>query len=147
MAESVRIIKETILPFGFIKLRSDGILHTHFDIKMEISIDQSKQVYEAAYALTNGKAYPNLFTASKFMIPDKETRDFMITEKRLALTCADAFIVDSLAQRIMGNMYIKINKPPVPSQLFLNQEDAIKWLRTFIKKKVPPPRAGLSPSM
>ena len=44
-----------------------------------------------------------------------------------------AFVIKSLAQKLLGNAYLKINKPVVPTALFDNEEKAIEWLQKFIK--------------
>jgi hypothetical protein len=63
------------------------------------------------------------------MLPDPETRAFMVSEKRLSLTKADAMVLTSLPQRILGDFYLKINKPPISTKFFGNKEDAIVWLK------------------
>ena len=126
------IIAKIDLTFGFIAIRNDGILHTHLDLDMEVSIENTLLVNKKAHELTKGKAYPNLFTATNFMLPDLETRAFMVTEKRLSLTNADAMVLNSLPQRILANFYHKINKPPIPTKFFNNKNDAIQWLQQFV---------------
>jgi len=34
--------------------------------------------------------------------------------------------------RMMGNIYLRVARPGVPTQLFPNQPAAIKWLRTYV---------------
>ena len=46
---------------------------------------------------------------------------------------AQAVLVNSLATRIAGNFYIRFNKPPKPTRIFTNPEDAKSWL--LYKKK------------
>jgi len=46
---------------------------------------------------------------------------------------AEAVIIRSLPVRIMGNFYLKFHKPNVPTRLFDDYEDAIKWLRAQLQ--------------
>lgn len=45
---------------------------------------------------------------------------------------ADAFVIKSMAQKILANFYIKINKPERPTKFFNNKDEAINWLKPFI---------------
>jgi hypothetical protein len=38
-------------------------------------------------------------------------------------------LVSSPMQRMVGNIFFKINRPPYPTRLFSQQTDALQWLR------------------
>ena len=44
---------------------------------------------------------------------------------------ADAFVINSLAQKILANFYIKIDPPQRPTQFFKDKETAFKWLEQY----------------
>ena len=45
---------------------------------------------------------------------------------------ADSFIIISLAQKILANVYTKIIKPERPVKFFNNKDDGLKWLEQFM---------------
>jgi hypothetical protein len=45
---------------------------------------------------------------------------------------ADAFVIKSLAQKILGNFYLKISKPERPTKFFNNKDEAISWLKNYL---------------
>lgn len=45
---------------------------------------------------------------------------------------ADAFVLNSIAQKILANFYVKINKPERPTKFFNNSEEALIWLKKYI---------------
>ncbi len=45
---------------------------------------------------------------------------------------ADAFVIKSMAQRILANFYVKIHKPERPTKFFSSKEDAITWLNQYV---------------
>jgi hypothetical protein len=45
---------------------------------------------------------------------------------------ADAFVIKSMAQRILANFYVKIHKPERPTKFFSSKEDAITWLNQYL---------------
>lgn len=46
---------------------------------------------------------------------------------------ADGFVLSSIAQKIMANFYLKINKPERPTRFFNNEEQAKEWILQFPK--------------
>ena len=50
----------------------------------------------------------------------------------LELSIASVFVVKNVAQKLMGNAYITFNKPITPTKIFTNEDEAVKWLKTFI---------------
>ncbi len=45
---------------------------------------------------------------------------------------ADAFVLNSIAQKILANFYVKINKPERPTKFFNNADEALIWLKKYI---------------
>jgi len=45
---------------------------------------------------------------------------------------ADAFVLNSIAQKILANFYVKINKPERPTKFFNNLDEASIWLKKYI---------------
>lgn len=45
---------------------------------------------------------------------------------------ADAFVIQSIAQKLVANFYIKMVRPERPTKFFTGKEEAMKWLRQFM---------------
>ncbi len=52
----------------------------------------------------------------------------------LAIT-AIAMLINSPGSRIIGNFFLGINKPSVPTKLFNEKNKAIEWLKQFVNNK------------
>ncbi len=46
---------------------------------------------------------------------------------------ADAFVIQSIAQKLVANFYIKMVRPERPTKFFTSKEEAMKWLRQFMR--------------
>lgn len=44
---------------------------------------------------------------------------------------AEAFVIKSVPQRLLGNFYMRNLKPIVPAKVFTEKEEATKWLLEF----------------
>jgi hypothetical protein len=96
-----------------------------------IEVEDAIQNYEAALSLTNGEKHLLLVDAQASVYVSKETRIYSAQPKPNS-PLAMALIVNSTANRLIGNFYINFNKPKVPTRLFPTEEKALRWLEEFL---------------
>ena len=68
----------------------------------------------------------------KYTSVDKDTRNHVSKGDGARFSIAEAFIISSLAHKLVANFYLKTNKPVVPTRFFTNQIEAEGWLQTFV---------------
>lgn len=102
------------------------LVKIHEDVEVDI-----KMAYEMRALLVESSSTP------KYCVLVDGTSSFQITAEARAMFAdkefgknriAAAFVIRSLANRLIGNFFIKFHKPPTPSKLFHTQEDALEWL-------------------
>lgn len=122
----------TLIDLGFatVSLIELNIINTNIITKYTINLEQAKLLLDAYLKVGNGQKLPHLITASKFVIMEKEVMEFVSTEAN-KYGKADAFVIQTLAQKIIANFYIKFHKPKVPTKFFQSKEKALNWLKTF----------------
>ncbi len=59
----------------------------------------------------------------------KEARELAADPEHAKHRGAVAICSDKLAFKLVGNFYIKINKPSTPTRFFSQKKEAVKWLR------------------
>ena len=59
-------------------------------------------------------------------------RNYGASAAGLRNSVAEAYVIESLAHKIIANFYMKFNQPKVPTQFFKTKEEAVVWLRTFV---------------
>jgi hypothetical protein len=64
-----------------------------------------------------------------------EARKFVAGKESAKYHSAMALVVSSLAARIMGNVYIRMNRPERPTKMFNDIEAAHQWLREISKRQ------------
>jgi hypothetical protein len=62
----------------------------------------------------------------------KEARNYVASKEVNTVVKAEALVINGMALRIMGNFYLKVNKPARPSKLFNDRELALAWLNKQI---------------
>ena len=61
----------------------------------------------------------------------KEAREYGNSEEAYKYLKASAIVCNTLAHRILGNFFIKIQRPPRPTRMFNDLKSAIAWLETI----------------
>ena len=131
MSQNVNIIDTIELKSSKVVLRDDGIIQ--YSVKpLTLKIEDAKEIVEAIGALGKQKQYPVLMSTVHDSSVNSEARFYAASKEANIYTIALAVVVQNIAQTIIGNTYIKINKPIKPTKLFTKDEDAIIWLKTFL---------------
>lgn len=63
-----------------------------------------------------------------------DARRAAASEEYTKYVAALALCSNKLHQKIIGSLFLKINKPKVPTQFFDNREDALIWLKSLQKQ-------------
>lgn len=116
-----------------VSLSDEGILYIHLKAGCEIELSDAILILEAMGKLGGGKKFPVFIDAGEFTSIDKEVRVFSANAENNIYTLADAIAYYSLAQKLIADFYVTHNKPAVPTKIFSNKEDAVLWLKTFLK--------------
>lgn len=112
-------------------LRSDGIVQMNTYDEAYFSIKEAKEFVMALKKITKGVPHLVLKVPGRHASVDSEARTYMATEEALHFSKAEAVIIRNVAQRMIGNFYLKFDKPKKPIHLFNDIEEAERWLRSF----------------
>jgi len=128
--------KETnIIDLGHSKvfLRDDGIVQVNFAHELLLDVKQCRELNATYDKILGDKKHPILHIAGKYTNVTSGARNYGASEEGLRNSIAEAYVISSLAHKILANFYMKFNKPKIPTQFFKTEEEAIVWLRTFVK--------------
>jgi|SRR6218665_958225 len=112
----------------FTWMGNDGVARTKVKKGAEV---------ELADAVENSKLVNSFFVDEKFPILidsrgiksiSREARSFFTANGRETNTMAFAILIDSSVSKVVGNFFLGINKPAVPTKLFTNEKEALNWL-------------------
>jgi tyrosine-protein phosphatase YwqE len=100
----------------------------------EIELDDAIQNFKATKMLTNNDNYLVLVDGRVSLSVSREARNFASQIKADEGRIAEAFLITSTANKLLGNFYINVNKPVVPTKIFSSDEKALEWLESFLYK-------------
>jgi hypothetical protein len=94
----------------------------------EIELEDIKSINSLKNQLVGANRYKVLFIAPQYGYISNAARAFSSTPKVYANAIAKAIVAQQLGVRIVGNFFVKVNKPPAPTKVFSNVEKALSWL-------------------
>lgn len=107
----------------------DDILNIRLKDDAMVGRSDMQEYLEAIKTEFGGRSFKNLVEFGSYSNVTPEAREFAGSVESNAYTLADAFVLHSLSQRILGNFYMKFDKPAKPTQIFSDREEALVWLR------------------
>lgn len=114
-------------------LGEDGIARVIHVPGAEVTLEDAQETMAAYLKLNKGKRRP-LFVDTKAMKSlAREARKYYSGEEAAKVASAAAIIVDTPVSKVLGNFYIGISHPQLPSRLFSSEDEALEWLKGYIE--------------
>lgn len=77
----------------------------------------------------------NLIDVRNMLFVDSKTRAYAAAQYRKHVA-GQAIIIDSKISGYFANIFLKFSQPKVPTRLFTVEDDAIKWLKEQMQKRL-----------
>lgn len=129
---SIEILKQIDFDNKSVALRSDGIVLVTITSNEEVEVKDVVEVVSALEEIGKGKKFPLLIITQKYTLPSPEARAYIATAGSNPFASAEAYIIQSFSQKLVGNVYISFNKPARPTRIFTSEAKATEWLKTFL---------------
>jgi hypothetical protein len=99
---------------------------------IELEVEDVITLVQFQKELGHGKLYPVIIHPSPTATTNSDLIRYISKKDSLPYTKADAFILTSVAQKILAKLYIRFVPPERPTQFFTRMEEAVKWIQKFI---------------
>lgn len=111
------------------KLNNYGIVEICLLNKVnEIEKEHLVILRDTIYQIGEGKKMPVFFCANEFLGITGEARKYAASKEAGEYTLANAVLIKSLANKLLFNFFLNINKPLIPTKGFNSQSEAFEWL-------------------
>jgi hypothetical protein len=113
--------------------RKDGIIQVQFKSGFAIGIDDARRIVNTVNKIRGNDKCLFLVVFEEDNTFSLETREYISSDAVSAIIKADAFVIKGLALEILGQGYLKINKPNRPTRLFKSVAIAAMWLLSYVE--------------
>lgn len=116
--------------YAFYKL-DGGVLYIRYHIGIIITLNAAIKIVADRIRLQDGVSFPALCDMRGVREVNKPARDYLALEGSILLK-AVAFLVEHPMSEVLSRFYLRTTKPPIPTQSFLDQKEAEKFLAAYI---------------
>ena len=99
----------------------------------EVTVDDAKLFVRRASDWYAGKRHPILIDLQGIRSITREARAYYAGPETARVSSACALVVTSPMARVVGNFFMGLNKPLMPTRLFSSETEALSWLQGFRK--------------
>ena len=128
---SYKVIDTVALSHTKIELRDDDIIQFFYGDNINYTMKETEELIDATVKMTNGIVHKMLRIPGPFTTIDIEVMKYISRGRGTLVSLADSFVLYSMPQRRLGNFYLRMNKPLVPTRLFDEVAEADKWLQSL----------------
>ena len=116
-----------------IEILENDLVRLSYEDEVDVDLIAAKIDYKLYDEITEGKPFRKLVVSGKYTQLSSEAIKFIQAEnqKRAHLIIAEAIVVRTLAQRLLGNFYYRLQKPNYNIRMFTSEEKAMNWLNSF----------------
>ena len=111
-------------------LRPDGIVQLAWVPRADVLLEDAVAAFAALAQLTGGRGRPLLVDLRDIGQLARPAR--LEFARRYDTVSAVALVVGTPLSRIIGNLFMSMNKPLTPTRLFDKEAPAVAWLMRFI---------------
>lgn len=101
-----------------------------------VNVDDMEELLKACVQLTGSKNYYSIVDVRVNAGATPGVTEYYAKNEYNKYRFADAFIINTLAMRLLVNFYMAFNKPFVPAKTFADPESAAKWIDTLKKRNL-----------
>ena len=109
----------------------EGILFCTAYEELQLELKTAKAIIEKLRKVSDGKILPMLFDWGRTQYADKEVRKYL-TEEGCQGIMAIAYCTNGFVANLFIDSSLKTTTSEIPTQVFSEKKEAVKWLRNFI---------------
>lgn len=110
----------------------DGIIENYIKPSQTIDCDDVQEMQKQNRSMSQERPYTLLVIPGDSSTVTKEARELIASKGMVGIKLAKAFVLNSLAHKIVGNFYLTVNKPHLKTKIFTDREKALEWLREIV---------------
>ena len=128
MTLEIKLIKTLEYPEGIVNIYENGFVESFINEDAHLDVPYLIKEKKELEALGLNKKFYVLSEPVGFYRITKEARDLSATKEYGSHLAAVAIVTDHVAERLVIDVYNKINKPVVPTKVFRERGLAKEWL-------------------
>lgn len=111
----------------------EGILYIIYKPSLKaMTLDIAKKLVDDRLKVSNNRVMPLFVDISNLRETSKTARDYLAEGDAVKHTNATALLVNNKLTRMLASIYMAFSRPSIPTKVFTDQEEAMKWLKRYV---------------
>ena len=127
MKEKDRYLENEYVEIWF----ENGLVHEIFKPGCVLTMYAAKVIVRDRLYVSGQKISPIFIDLRNMVTADNASRAFLATRESQEYLSAGALLISNEIQRLLMNLWLKINKPLIPTKGFTDETKALTWLEQF----------------
>ncbi|MDH5606152.1 MAG: hypothetical protein OEY93_04635 [Anaerolineae bacterium] len=115
-------------------LDEEGIVHTEVKAVPEMTVEIVQEDIAVFEKICADFPRPFLGDIQNMSRMPREAR-VLAAKEAPRFVSANALVANSPISRVIGNLFLGLNRPEIPIRMFDDEESALDWLRGFLEQK------------
>jgi len=111
----------------------DGICRIIWAPGAEVTLQDAQEAMAAYKKISKGKRLPLFIDTKTMRSLSREARRYYASQEAAASASAAAIIVGTPVSKVLGNFYLGLSNPLLPSRLFSSEDEALAWLKGYVE--------------
>ena len=111
----------------------DGVCRIIHVPGAEVTLEDAQETMAAYKKINNGKRLPLFIDTKTMRSLSREARHYYASEEAADNASAAAIIVGTPVSKVLGNFYLGLSNPHLPSRLFSSEDEALAWLKGYLE--------------
>ena len=107
----------------------NGIVYNVYKPGLIITIDIAKQMVGQRLEVSKNISRPVFIDIRNLIAIDAASRSYLAGDEGVKYASAGAIYLNNYIQFLLGNVFLKIDNPLIPTRLFTEKEKALLWLQ------------------
>jgi len=112
-------------------LGDDGIVRIIHIPNAEVTLKDAQETMAAYLTINQGKRRPLFIDTRTMRSIAREARHYYAGTEAASVASACAILVGTPVSEVLGNFYIGLSNPHLPSRLFTSDDEALAWLKEY----------------
>jgi len=109
----------------------NGLVHTVFKRDTIITVAVAEKVTSDRLKVSDGKISPIFIDLRNMLSTENAARTYMASKPAQQFLSAGAILIDNQIHNLIMNLWLKIDKPFIPTKSFTDKSKALEWLEGF----------------
>lgn len=111
----------------------DGIVRIVWVPGAEATLADAEECMAAYLTINGGKRRPMIVDTATMKSLAREARHYFASAEAAKVASAVGIIVGTPVSRVLGNFYLGLGNPNLPTRLFASEGEALEWLKGYIE--------------